>query len=133
MNDKMEELQNQVVELTERVSTIENRLDGEENLSVTDGIREFVESFDPSSHTERSLYIAYYLEKYCEKETFSVKDIEEAYRDCRVNPANNMSDVLGRMENRDWLFRDGTEGQTQLWRLTASGLDTVTEEIDDES
>ena len=58
-----------------------------------------------------------------------MEDIEGGYRECRVKPAGNMSDVLGRMEERDWLLRDGKEGQTQLWRLTATALDTDEEEV----
>ncbi len=129
MTNEVEELRAQVTELKERVTELENRLDGTAENESTEGIREFVESFEPSSHTERSLSIAYYLEHYRGKESFTVEDIEGGYRECRVKPAGNMSDVLGRMEERDWLLRDGKEGQTQLWRLTATALDTVEEEV----
>lgn len=131
MSDEVEELRSQMNRLQERVTELERRLDGDEEPEATEGIREFVESFGPSSHTERSLGIAYYLETYRDKEKFTVGDIEDGYRECRVKPASNMSDVLGRMEGRDWLLRDGTNGQTQLWRLTATALETVEEEIND--
>ena len=131
MSDEGEELRSQMNQLQERVTELERRLDGDEEPDAAEGIREFVESFDPTSHTERSLSIAYYLETYRDKEKFTVGDIEDSYRECRVKPASNMSDVLGRMEGRDWLLRDGTNGQTQLWRLTASALETVEEEIND--
>ncbi|MFC6719172.1 hypothetical protein ACFQGT_02650 [Natrialbaceae archaeon GCM10025810] len=129
MSNEVEELQTQITQLEERVIELEQRLNGDEEPEATEGIREFVESFNPSSHTERALSVAYYLESYRGKETFDVADIEEGYRECRVKPASNMSDVLGRMEGRDWLLRDGTDGQTQLWRLTATALKTVEEEI----
>jgi hypothetical protein len=131
MSDEGEELRSQMNQFQERVTELERRLDGDEEPDAAKGIREFVESFDPSSYTERSLSIAYYLETYRDKEKFTVGDIEDGYRECRVKPASNMSDVLGRMEGRNWLLRDGTNGQTQLWRLTASALETVEEEIND--
>lgn len=131
MSDEVEELRSQMNQLQERVTELERRLDGDEEPEAAEGIREFVESFDPSSHTERALSIAYYLETYRDKEEFTVGDIEDGYQECRVKPASNMSDVLGRMEGRDWLLRDGTNGQTQLWRLTATALETVEEEIND--
>ena len=58
MTNEVEELRAQVTELKERVTELENRLDGTAENESTEGIREFVESFEPSSHTERSLSIA---------------------------------------------------------------------------
>lgn len=127
MSNEVEQLQSELTELKERVTELEHRLNGQNQPEAAEGIREFVESFNPSSHTERSLYIAYYFESYRGKESFTVGDVEEGYRECRVKLASNMSDVLGRMEERDWLLRDGTDGQTQLWRLTATALETVEE------
>lgn len=129
MSNEVEELRIQVNQLEERINELERRLNGNQEPEADEGIREFVESLDSSSHTERALGVAYYLETYRGKETFTVGDIEEGYRECRMKPASNMSDVLGRMENRDWLLRDGKDGQTQLWRLTATALETVEEGI----
>jgi len=128
MSNEVEELRTQMNQLEERVNELERRLDGDVEPEVNEGIREFVESLNPSSHTERALGVAYYLETYRDKETFTVSDIEDGYRECRVKPASNMSDVLGRMAERDWLLRDGKEGQTQLWRLTATALETFEQE-----
>lgn len=131
MSEEVEELQSQVEDLQERVTELEQRLNEGGSTDDAGDIREFVESFDPSSHTERSLAIAYYLETYRERENFTVNDIEEGYRECRVQAAGNLSDVLGRMEDNNWLLRDGKENRKQLWRLTANGLDKLEEEIED--
>lgn len=130
MREEVEELRTHVEDLQERVSELEQRLDGDESQKDTGDIRRFVESCNPSSHTERSLAIAYYLETYRGKENFTVADVEDGYRECRVQIAGNMSDVLGRMEDNNWLLRDGKENRKQLWRLTASGLNKVEEKID---
>lgn len=131
MSEEIEELRTQVKDLQERVSELEQRLDGGGSQEDAGDIRQFVESLNPSSHTERSLAIAYYLETYRGQENFTVNDIEEGYRECRVQAAGNMSDVLGRMEGNNWLLRDGKENRKQLWRLTANGLDKVEEAIED--
>jgi TolA-binding protein len=133
MSNEIKQLQKQMNQLEERVNELEQRLNGSKEPEADEGIREFVESLNPSSHTKRALGVAYYLETYRNKEVFTVGDIEEGYRDCRTKPASNMSDVLGRMEDRDWLLRDGKEGQTQLWRLTATALETIEEEINDDT
>jgi hypothetical protein len=130
MSNEVEELRVELAELKERVTELETRLNGQTESEAAGGIRDFVESFNPSSHTERSLCIGYYFESYRGKESFTVEDIEEGYRECRVQPATNMSDVLGRMEDRNWLLRDGKDGQTQLWRLTANALETVERGVD---
>ena len=128
MSDSAESLEEQVEELKQRVTEIENRLDGTDQPTAGATLREFVEENDPSSHTERSLYIAYYLETQRGVGEFTVGDIEDAYRECRVQPAGNMSDVLGRMEDRDWVLRAGTDGRAQLWKLTGTALNTVEED-----
>ena len=130
MNEGLEELRTQVEDLQERISELEQRLDGGRSQEATGDIRQFVESLNPSSHTERSLAIAYYLESYRGLENFTVNDIENGYHECRVQTGSNMSDVLGRMEGNNWLLRDGKENRKQLWRLTASGLNKVEEDID---
>lgn len=127
MSDSTEDLKEQVKELEQRVTELENRLDGTDKPTAGAGLKGFVEENNPSSHTERSLYIAYYLEMHRGLDEFTVGDIEDAYREARVQPAGNMSDVLGRMEDRDWILRAGTEGRTQLWKLTATALKTVEE------
>lgn len=133
MSDQVKQLQSQVDQLEERITELEKRLDGGETVEAEEDLRAFVESLGPSSHTERSLYIAYYMEKYRDEDTFTVEDIEEGYRECRVKSAGNMSDVLGRMEERDWLLRDGKQGRTQLWSLTATALNNVKEELNNDS
>lgn len=133
MSDEVEMFRTQITRLKERVTELEHRLDSQNTLKVEAGLREFVESLDPSSHTERALYIAYYLEANRGLGNFTVADIEEEYRECRVKPASNMSDVLSRMEDQGWLLRDGTDGQANLWRLTASGQEAVEKEINNDA
>ena len=129
MNSEVEQLRDELGRVEERVTELENRLDGSDTPEAVEGLREFVETCRPSSHTERSLSIAYFLETYRDREQFTVDDIKEGYRECRVQVADNMSDVLGRMENQGWLLRDGKEGQTQLWRLSAPGQGKIEEEM----
>ena len=129
MNSEVEQLRDELAQVEERVTELENRLGDTGTPEAVEGLREFVETHGPSSHTERSLSIAYFLEAYRDKEQFTVNDIEEGYRECRVQVADNMSDVLGRMEDQDWLLRDGKEGQTQLWRLSAPGQGKIEEEV----
>jgi hypothetical protein len=120
-----------IEELESRISELEQLIhDGQADGDVT-GMREFVEEFDPDSHPERALAIAYYLDHHQGHENFTSKDIEDGYRTCRVQKPANMSDVLAALEEKEWAMDDGKDGQTRLRRLTKDGLAEVNEVIDD--
>lgn len=131
MSDEVQQLREEISELTERVDEIERRMNQEGEQTYTGDLREFVESFQPDSHTERSLAIAYYIEQFRGQENFTVDAIKDGYRECRVKSPANMSDVLGGMEENEWLLRDGKEERKQLWRLTATAQEEVEERIKD--
>lgn len=126
------ELREEVEDLKERVSRLEERLEsGSASSENVTGLREFVGEFDPSTHTERALAIGYHLDEHQGQEKFTSDDIEDGYRTARESPPANMSDVLANCEERDWMMRDGEEGQTQLRMLTSGGLDYVEEVLED--
>jgi hypothetical protein len=126
------ELHEEVEELKDRVSRIEAVLEeNPEAAAEATDIQSFIQKFDPSNHKERAVAIAYYLEEYEGQEQFLTSDIEEGCLRCRENPPKNMSDVLAGCEDRDWVMRVRTEGQTTVRKLTASGLDMVEEVMDD--
>lgn len=58
-----EDLEAKVAALEERVTALENILHDGGGEHDSTGIREFVISIDPSSHKERALAIAYYLDQ----------------------------------------------------------------------
>jgi len=118
---EVEELQQEVSELRKRVERLEERLQEGGPPVDASSLRPFVESTDPSSHTERALAIGYYLDFYMGEADFTVGDIEEGYTECRLQPPSNPSDVLGRAENNGWLVKTGSEGRTILWRVSAEG------------
>lgn len=119
--------------LSERVAELERRMNGDTDLDYVGDLRTFVESFEPKSHQERSLAIAYYLERFRGEENVTVRDIKEGYRDCRVPSLNNPSQMLAEMEQKGWLLRDGTAGRTQLWRLTATAQELVEQRVNDDT
>lgn len=126
-------LETRVEELESRVSELEQLIhDGKAGGKIT-GMREFVKEFAPSTHTERALAIAYYLEQKQGQDNFTSKDIEQGYRTCREQKPANMSDVLAGLEDNSWAMDDGKDGQTRLRRLTAKGLSVIEEVVDDGS
>ena len=124
MAAKIESLEARVDELEQLIH------DGQAGDDVT-GMREFIEDFNPGTHAERALAIAYYLERYQGQDNFSSADIEDGYRTCRVQKPANMSDVIGDLEEKNWAMDDGKDGNTRLRRLTGEGIDTIEDAIDE--
>lgn len=130
MSDDVEALREQVQLLEERVAAIEDRFEsGEEPKESTD-LRSFVETVEPSTHVERVVTIGYYLESQKGYDNFTLEDIEEGYRTCKIQPPANPSDALANAGERSWLMRDGKDDRYQLWMLTREGEQYV-EEVSD--
>ena len=123
-----EGLQSKVEELEERVTQLESRLDGAETVEVDEGISEFVESVNPSSHKERALAIGHYYETYRGYENFTNSDIEEGYRDSRIARPANIRDILSKLNRKDgYLIKAGKDGNTTQYRLSKKGQDWIKE------
>lgn len=126
----IEELRQEVSDLRRRVQNLEERLQTGGPPVDTSSLRSFVESTNPSSHTERALAIGYHVDFYMGEEAFTVNDIENGYTECRLQPPSNTSDVLGRAEDNGWLLRAGSEGRTTLWRVSAEGQDLIERKLE---
>lgn len=123
-----EDLYSKVEELEERVTELESRLDGAETVEVDEGISEFVESVNPSSHKERALAIGHYYEAYRDYENFTNSDIEEGYRESRIARPANIRDVLSKLNRKDeYLIKAGKEGNSTQYRLSKKGQDWIKE------
>ncbi|WP_152043483.1 hypothetical protein [Salinigranum salinum] len=130
MRDDVEALQKRVQDLEERVATIEERFESGDVPDETVGLRAFVEQVDPATHVERAVTIGYHLETQQGQENFTIEDIEEGYRTCKIQKPANTSDSLANAEERGWLMRDGKDEHYQLWMLTREGEQHVREVSD---
>lgn len=126
----IEELQQEVSNLRQRVQRLEERLQTHGPPVDASELRSFVEGTHPSSHTERALAIGYYLDFYMGEDAFTVNDIDDGYTECRLQTPSNTSDVLGRAEGNGWLLRTGSEGRTTLWRVSADGQDLIERKLE---
>jgi cell division septum initiation protein DivIVA len=130
MSNEIETLQERVQQLEERVKTLEQKFQSGEPIGASD-LRSFVEDVEPTTHVERAIAIGYYLEKSQGFNNFTIEDIEEGYRECKIQKPANPSDVLANAEGRGWMMRDGKEDHYQLWVLTRDGENTIEEMIDE--
>lgn len=116
-------LQERVAQLEDRVSALEKKL--ESGVEVEAPLRAFIEEVNPSTHVERAITIGYHLESNQNFENFTIEDVEDGYRDCKMPTPANLSDVLAGAQDQGWAMRDGKDGQYQLWMLTREGEEFV--------
>lgn len=127
MSDNVGALRERVQQLEERLETIEKRFESGDVPRETADLRAFIEWVDPSTHIEHVVTIGYHLEIQQGHENFTVEDIKEGYRTCKIQKPANTSDVLANAEKHSWLMRDGKDEHYQLWMLTREGEQYVEE------
>ena len=123
----------EVDELRERVERLERLVEDEPGrVDDVPTLSTFVTDAEPSTHPERALLVAYYLEQYERQETFTTNDIEDGYVEARMKTPANLSDTLAGCGEKDWMLEAGTEdgGQSRLRRLTNDGIQAAEGLID---
>ena len=78
----------------------------------------------PSSHSEKLLLFAYYLEKYSKLESFSADDISRCYQETRIPGPRNVNDLIRKLP-REYVMEVGAKGKKKAWRLTRQGIEYV--------
>jgi len=122
------DLEAEVDDLRERVERLEHLVDDDpERVDDVPTLSTFVTEAEPSTHAERALLIAYYLEQYEGQDTFTTNAIEDGYIEARMKPPVNLSDTLADCGEKGWVLEAGTEdgGQSRLRRLTNDGMQTA--------
>lgn len=117
----VDELRNRVEALESRVNELEEKAESGGLESKNTDMREFVNNIDPGPHTQRATTIGFYLEQNEHFDSFTSKDIEDGYVECKIAGPENMSDTLAGAEGRDWVMRVGESDEYQLWTLTQEG------------
>jgi len=133
ISEEIEYMKGKIQELEDRISKLEKGKDESKIEKKTNSMRDFVEKINPSNHEERSLAIAYYIEHFNGRENFTMKDIEDGYRDCKQKPYSNMSMLKNRLKNeKEWIMQYDEDEGVKTWVLTADGEDYIEEVLEDE-
>ncbi|MFB6144838.1 MAG: hypothetical protein ABEJ98_06005 [Candidatus Nanohaloarchaea archaeon] len=129
-DDRINELEKRVEELEEVVFQGESqdaRYSGKK-LSV----REFLDSYDASSHNDKVLIIGRYLEKVEGQENFTSEDVEDCYRKAKLKPPQTMGVPLSKDAKKGLVMEDGEDEDYKLWVLTRKGEQYVEDLKEDE-
>ena len=125
----MEELKKKVELLEHRVTLLEEKVSivDEAKKVKKQTIGEFVIESGANSYNERTCAIAYYIENFVEKESFTSEDITQGYRDARESLPKNVSDTVKACAQRKWFSEIDKDAKTgaKKYQLTNTGTKAV--------
>lgn len=85
-------------------------------------IREFLLQIRPQSDVEKSLCVAYYLEKHEGLDSFTIKEIEAAFRAAKEPVPENINyKVIKNIEKGFVMESQQKKNHLKTWNLTSSG------------
>jgi hypothetical protein len=126
------------IDISKIVENHEKRIQQLENLLVTKkedvrkpiSIKEFILTKHPSKDVQKTLAIAYFLEKYENMQFFNVTDIEEGYRKAKESIPKNISDKIYMCNSSGYMMeaKEKKNGK-KAWCLTNTGEGYVENEF----
>jgi hypothetical protein len=121
VSDESREVLSEVVNLIEYLAGAEKIVPAVEVPTID----EFIRKAKLKKHSDKVLCIAYFLEEREELESFTVKDIDEAYKKARFVPPKNLNDTIQKLKGRGLLIEIGKKEKLKSWRLSSDGIDYV--------
>lgn len=125
----MEELKKKVELLEHRVTLLEEKVSivDEAKKVKKQTIGEFVIESGANSYKEKTCAIAYYIENFVEKDSFTSEDITQGYRDARESLPKNVSDTLMVCAKIKWFSEIDKDAKTGVkkYQLTNTGTKAV--------
>ncbi len=127
-------MENNIKTVLQRLSSLEERLENLERYAdattmSTGGsnpkevtLQKFIKPKKPANDVEKTLTIAYYLEKFLNFTSFNIGDLEKAYERAKETKPKNMNDKVN-MNIRNAHLEEASEKKDGLkaWYLTSSG------------
>ena len=93
-------------------------------------VKEFVLLSNPKNDTQKTLCIAYYLEKYEGACSFNVKDLDNMFRLAREKPPGNINDRVNINITKGFMMEaKEKKDNRKAWVLTSSGERFVDNEL----
>ena len=108
----------------------EKRISGLESLFRSEkvpsskkiSIKEFLLQIRPQGDVEKSLCVAYYLEKHGDLDSFTIKEIETAFREAKEPVPKNINyKVIKNIEKELMMDSEQKKNGLKTWNLTSKG------------
>jgi len=101
-----------------------------ESVGKALSIKEFILSKTPSDDVQKTLLIAYYLEKFESMEFFNARDIEDGYRQAKESVPANINDKVNKCIRAGYMMESKQKKEShKAWCLTNTGEGFVENEL----
>ena len=87
--------------------------------------QELIRKSNVSSFTDKAVVLAYWLEKYQQRPTFSSADLKVAFEQARELSPKNPSDLVAKLETTARIMKAEKVGAVQHYRLTSSAIEEI--------
>jgi hypothetical protein len=123
VSDDLAEVRKRLDELEKRIASIEGAITSKPKILLKKmSLKEFILEKHPRSDVEKTLAIAYYLEKHEGCTSISVMDIGKGFRDAREKVPSNVADKILKNISKGHMMETGEEKDGhKAYVLTNSG------------
>lgn len=134
MSEEISRITERLEEHEERISKLEKLLQTRpEEFKKKLSIREFMLSKNPKSEMERTLAVAYYLEKFQDFTSFHAKDLKSGFRRAKAKiPGNINYEVIRNIQKGYLEEAEEKKENRKTWYLTISGEKYVDDNFEEE-
>ena len=133
MRDEITEIKEKIKELEDRITKLENTVFQDSSfkpLKKKISIREFILQKRPKTAIQKIVVIGYYLERFEKMECFTIKDIENGFRQAKEYAGKNISDLINKNIKKGYLMEcKEKKDQLKTFTLTNSGVEFVENEL----
>ncbi|MBC5792740.1 MAG: hypothetical protein H8Z69_01750 [Nanohaloarchaea archaeon] len=123
-DQKIRKIEKRLNQHEERIQELEEKVEDSVSLDMELSMPEFVNNeCEASTHKERVISISYYLKAYENQDSFTKKDLEQAYQRCGESSTNFSARASEAV--KDGLLKVDDNGRPRHWSLTKTGAEEV--------
>ena len=126
-DEEIIKIKKRLEEHNERISKLESLFQAKpEAIRKEVSVKEFILSKKPKTDIQKTITIAYYLEKYRGLPSLNVKELENEFRDAREKVPKNINlCVIKNIEKGHMMETKEKKNNLKAWILTNSGEEYV--------
>ena len=127
LNSEIMEIKRKLDEHEKRIFELENLIKAKPiPVKKRLSIRELIRSKKPKSNVQKTLLVAYFLEKYESFISFNVKDLEEGFRSAKEKVPSNINMFVNQNIKQGYMMEfSEKKDNLKAWTLTNTGEDYV--------
>ena len=113
-----------------RITELESKFQSEPEVTEKPiSLKEFLISKNPKGAVNKTLVIAYYLEKHKGNKNFTVKELESGFREAREKVPKNINDKIYQNIKKGYMDEAEKKNNRKSYYLTTTGESFVRDKL----